>query len=85
VAPTEESIGNILEGRVAGVWAEELRRTWKELAPLVGRRKLSIDLSNTTYADEAGIGILRTIYTITAADLVTNTPWTKYLAEEITR
>lgn len=74
-----------LEGRVAGPWAQELGRSWKELAPSVGSRKLSIDLRNTTYADAAGLLILHDIYCQTAAEFVTSTPWTKYIVEEITR
>jgi hypothetical protein len=85
IEPHAESIAIILEGRVAGPWVAVLGRTWAELAPTVGRRKLAINLSNTTYADEAGIGILREIYSSTTADLVTSSPWTQYLADEVSR
>jgi hypothetical protein len=78
-------IGITLEGRVAGPWAAELDRTWAELAPSVGSRKVLLDLCNTTYADFAGIRVLRAIYGGTSAEIVTSSPWTKYLAEEITR
>jgi hypothetical protein len=79
------SIGITLEGRVAGPWVAELGRTWADLAPSVGARKVSLDLCNTTYADDAGIRVLRAIYGSTAARIVTSSPWTQYLAEEITR
>jgi anti-anti-sigma regulatory factor len=82
---TTASIAINLEGRIAGPWADELSRVWLESAPTLGRRKLLIDLRNTTYADESGIRVLREIYSETAAEIVTSTPWTKYLAEEITR
>ena len=75
----------ILEGRIAGPWVAELGRSWTELAPTMGTRKLSIDLRNTTYADASGIRALRDIYLKTAAEFVTSTPWTEYLAKEITR
>jgi anti-anti-sigma regulatory factor len=75
----------ILEGRIAGLWTAELGRTWTELAPTLGTRKLSIDLRNTTYADAGGIQALRDIYLQTAAEFVTGTPWTEYLAEQIKR
>jgi len=74
-----------LEGRIAGLWVAELARTWAEIMPLQNSRRMSIDLRNTTYADAGGIQVLRDIYAQTAADLVTSTPWTKYLAEEVTR
>ena len=85
VQPNSDSIAIILEGRVAGPWAAELGRTWDDLRPSVGTKKVLLDLCNTTYADVAGIRILRDIYTTTPTELITSTPWTKYLAEEVTR
>jgi hypothetical protein len=79
------SIAIILEGRIIGPWAAELDRTWSELAPSLGTRKAAIDLRNATYADATGIHVLHRIYSETAAELITSTPWTKYLAEEVTR
>ena len=73
-----------LEGRLAGPWAAELDRLWEQKAPEIGEKKLSIDLRETTFADAGGIRILRAIYTQTSAEILTGTPWTQYLAEEIT-
>jgi len=89
ITPTAETTQIILEGRVAGPWVEELSRTWAELAPTVGKRKVAIDLRNTTFADASGIRVLQEIYQWasrqTGAELITGSPWTKYLAEEVTR
>jgi hypothetical protein len=85
VQPNSDSIAIILEGRVAGPWVDELNRTWAQLLPAVGTRKILLDLCNTTYADAAGIKVLRSIYGKTAAQIITSSPWTQYLAEEITR
>ena len=74
-----------LEGRVAGPWAAELDRLWKETAPAVSQRNLSLDLRETTFADAGGIRVLRAIYSQTGAAFLTGTPWTKYLAEEVAR
>ena len=73
-----------LEGRVAGPWAGELNRVWMEAAPQFAQKKLIIDLHNVTYADAAGKQALRSIYVQTQAQLIANTPWTQFLAEEIT-
>ncbi|HEY2466385.1 MAG TPA: hypothetical protein VGI45_00920 [Terracidiphilus sp.] len=73
-----------LEGRVAGPWAGELNRVWVEAAPQLVHKKLVIDLHNVTYADAAGKQALRTIYDQTHAEFVANTPWTQFLAEEVT-
>lgn len=72
-----------LEGRLAGPWAAELGRLWEEKAPVVAEKKLSLDLRETTFADEHGIRILKTIYSQTGAEFLTGTPWTQYLAEEV--
>jgi hypothetical protein len=74
-----------LEGRVAGPWATELGRLWEEKAHTIAKKELSLDLRGTTYADASGIKILRAIYSQTKAAILTDTPWTEYLAEEVTR
>ena len=81
---TTEAIEMTLEGRVAGPWASELDRVWAETASQLSSRRLIIDLHNVTYADAAGKQVLRSIYTQTHAELIANTPWTQFLAEEVT-
>lgn len=73
-----------LEGRLAGPWAAELGRFWQEKAPNVAPKKLSLDLREITFADAGGIRLLQDIYSQTGAVLLTGTPWTQYLAEEVT-
>ncbi len=74
-----------LEGRIAGPWAAELGRLWEEKAPAIAKKKLSLDLRGTTFADAGGITVLRKIYSQTHAAIITGTPWTEYLAEEVAR
>ncbi len=74
-----------LEGRIAGPWATELGRLWEEKAPAFAQKKLSLDLRSTTFADAGGIKVLRAIYSQAQAAILTGTPWTEYLAEEVTR
>lgn len=74
-----------LEGRIVGPWAAELDRLWEKTSPTLDSRKLSLDLRETTYADAGGIRALRAIYSQTEAAILTSTPWTQYLAEEVTR
>jgi anti-anti-sigma regulatory factor len=81
---TEDTMVIQLEGRIAGPWAAELSRTWLETAPRLASRKLSLDLRNVTYTDVSGKQILQEIFAQTGASLVTSTPWTQYLAEEVT-
>jgi anti-anti-sigma factor len=74
-----------LEGRIVGPWAEELDRLWTQTAPSLASRKVALDLRDTTYADAGGIRVLRAIYSQTEAAILTSTPWTQYLADEVTR
>lgn len=74
-----------LEGRVAGPWAAELGRLWEEKAPAVAQKKLSLDLRETTFADAGGIKVLRAIYSQSGAAILSGTPWTEYLAQEVAR
>jgi hypothetical protein len=68
---------------VAGPWAAELNRVWAETAPRLAAKKLTLDLRNVTYADVLGKRVLKEIYSRTEAELVASTPWTQYLADEI--
>jgi ABC-type transporter Mla MlaB component len=72
-----------LEGRLAGPWAAELGRFWREKAPNLAQKKLSLDLREITFADAGGMRLLKDIYSQTGAALLTGTPWTQYLAEEV--
>jgi hypothetical protein len=72
-----------LEGRVAGPWAAELGRVWVDEAPRLTGCKLAIDISNVIFADADGTRVLRDIYSQARPRIVAATPWTKYLAEQI--
>jgi anti-anti-sigma regulatory factor len=74
-----------LEGRIAGPWVAELSRTWKDQAPLLGARKLFLDLRDITYSDAPGTQVLRDIYDQTGAEILSGNPWTHFLAEEVMR
>ncbi len=85
VEENEQAIVVKLEGRIVGPWAAELDRLWEQTSPTLASRSLSLDLRETTYADAGGIQALRAIYSQTKAAILTSTPWTQYLAEEVTR
>ena len=72
-----------LAGRLAGPWVAELGRLWEAKAPGVAQKKLSLDLRETTFADANGMRILKAIYAQTGAAILSGTPWTQYLAEEV--
>jgi hypothetical protein len=80
-SPEELAIN--LEGRVAGPWAEELGQIWKEAAPRLNSRQVSLDLRNVTWADGDGKRILRKIEQQSGAVLIATTPWARQLVDEI--
>ena len=85
VEENEKAMVVKLEGRIVGPWAAELDRLWSETKPTLDARKLALDLRDTTFADTVGIRALRSIYSQTQAAILTSTPWTQYLAGEVTR
>jgi hypothetical protein len=85
VDENQEAMTIKLEGRVTGPYVVELDRVWHQASPALGCRQLLLDLRETTYADADGIETLRAIYSHTPASILTSTPWTQYLAEEISR
>jgi hypothetical protein len=42
-----------------------------------------MDLRNLTYSDAAGKQLLREIFRETGAEILTSSPWSQYLANEI--
>jgi hypothetical protein len=85
VRESERAVEIVLEGRVAGPWVDELNRVWVETAPQLGKRKLSVDLRNVTYADAAGKSALRDIFSNSGAELVANPLGIQDLMNEIVR
>lgn len=71
-----------LEGKIGGPWVEELERTWTSLAPSLGSKKLQLDLRGVAFADDEGRKLLREIYQKTHAGFLTDSPLTKYFADE---
>jgi anti-anti-sigma regulatory factor len=71
-----------IEGRVADPLTSEVNRSWQELAPSLGSRKLSVDLRGVTFMDAAGRHLLAEIHAKTGAEFLADTPMTKYFAEE---
>ena len=72
-----------LEGRLAGPWVAELDKAWRETAPRLGTKTLLLNLHDLTFSDEEGKQVLREIVAQTNADILSSTPLTKYLAQEI--
>jgi ABC-type transporter Mla MlaB component len=72
-----------LEGRITGCWVEELRRTCAAHAfaahTLADEVQLSLELSKVSFADAAGIALLKELRSH-GADLIRPTP---FVAEQL--
>jgi anti-anti-sigma regulatory factor len=71
-----------LAGKIAGPWTAEFERTWHKLAKSLNSRKLCLNLCEVTYVDKAGRKLLREIYRKTGAEILGDSPLTKYFVEE---
>jgi hypothetical protein len=73
------------EGKIFDAWVAEFRRAWQDLIPSLGSRKLRLDLCGVTFVDENGRKLLAEIYGKTKAEILADSPLTKYFAEEAMR
>ncbi len=71
-----------LEGRIAGPWVDELRRTWLSLAPSLESKHVCLDICEVTFVDAPGKRLLAEIRE-SGAGFLADTPVTKSLVEEI--
>ena len=74
-----------LEGRVAGPGTGEFIQTWRVLAPSLDSRKLLVDLCGVLHMDYEARQLLTEIHKKTGAQLLADTPMTKYFAAEARR
>lgn len=71
-----------IEGKIAGQQVAELDRAWRELAPALGEKKLSVDLCGVTFVDGKAKTLLAEIYAKTGAEFIADTPLTKYFSQQ---
>jgi hypothetical protein len=74
-----------LEGKIVGPWVEELSRTWHSMVPALGRKQLRLDIRCVSFLDGRGRQLLREIYQQTKACFLTDSPLTRYFADEAMR
>ena len=74
----------VLEGRLAGPWAEELARCWAMLAAAHEAGSISVELDGVTFIDATGKSVLRAMHRSGAA-LRASGLMTRAILEEITQ
>lgn len=79
----ESRVAVRLDGKVVGPWVEECKRTWESIRVQLGSRKLRLDLRGVTFVDGRGTALLREIQRTSGAEVLADSPLTKYFAERI--
>jgi hypothetical protein len=85
IEPASETITFKLEGKVIGPWVTECDRAWTELQENHSSKKFRLDMRNVTFVDEQGTSLLRRIQRASGAEVLADSPLTRYFAERITR
>ena len=73
------------EGKLVGLWVNELNRVWHSFEPSLGMKKLCLDMRGMTFVDEKGTKALRRIFRSTEAEILADTPLTRHFAAEAMR
>jgi hypothetical protein len=71
-----------VEGKVVGPWAIELGETWHDLWDSARRKRLRLDIRGVTFADQKGTQIFREIVRATGAEVIADSPLTRYFANQ---
>ena len=69
---------------MVGPYVAECRQAWLGLNPKLHGKRLSLDLCDVTFIDEAGLELLREIYRATRAYVLSDSPLTAHFAEQVT-
>jgi hypothetical protein len=62
ITTRSEGVTVVVEGRVAGPWADELARSWRALTATPDLGPICVQLDAVTFIDAAGKTLLRTMY-----------------------
>ena len=71
----------ILQGRLVGLWVNEMRRSWKKAHRFGCGRKCIVDLNEVTFIDKKGERLLRTM-SRAGAQFVATGIYTKHVLQE---
>lgn len=78
-----ETITLKIEGCLAGEWVNEMKRCWDEVKTGARRRAIRIDLTDVTFIDAAGKGLLAQMFASGAIAGAANV-MTKAVVEQLT-
>lgn len=73
-----------LEGRLAGLWVDEVARTWSDTIGEKPAKNVTVDLSSVTYIDAEGKKLLAWLYE-RGAKLTSGYLMTKYIVDQVVK
>ena len=85
VESTNSWVAMRLEGKVIGPWVEECHRAWESIRADLGSKQLRLDLRGVTFVNGRGTEMLREIQQASGAEVMADSPLTRYFAEQIKR
>lgn len=71
----------ILQGRLVGLWVNELKKSWKRTHRADDERQCVVDLNEVTFIDKKGEALLR-IMSRQGAQFIANGIYIKHLLQE---
>ena len=72
----------LLEGRLVGPWASELRMTWRNARRESDTRRCIVELNNVTFIDQSGEAVLKEIMS-QGAEFITRSVYTKQILQNV--
>lgn len=85
VEPANDTVTLRLEGKVIGPWVEECRRAWQRIQIDHASKRVCLNLCDPTFVDEKGTELLRQIQQWSVAQVLADSPLTRYFADRITQ
>jgi anti-anti-sigma regulatory factor len=81
IRETPEEMRWVLQGRLVGVWVDELRTSWKKKPRRPSKTPCVIDLNDVTFIDEKGERLLRAM-SKRGAQFIASGIYIKYVLRE---
>jgi hypothetical protein len=71
-----------LEGKIIGVWVDELDAVWRSLGPELHGMQLCLDVRGVSFVDARGKLLLREMHQVANASFLADSPLTRRFAQD---
>jgi len=84
IVDTSEQCRIVLEGKLIGLWATELKKTWRALAADLGGREFVVDVGDVTFISREGENALLELMRH-GAEFQCRGVFTRHIVEQLAR